>query len=198
MSNYLKIILSNKNEFRIDTDISISSLGINKVHNISVKIDTGCPYTSIPVQKLGISKSQAQVMKQKDSLDKAIQKDISFGVNDTQSDRQVALALFKTGNYMMLKQITYIHNDLEINFGGVIVHKQNVKVSYDRSGNILIGMDILKDWDIHIGTIDTGETIFLGCPKDQINDEYLQELENTFNIASSINASLIKKHIGQQ
>ncbi len=55
-------------------------------------------------------------------------------------------------------------------------------INYDRASNILIGMDILKEWDIHIGTIDTGETIFLGCPKGQINDEYLQELEKTFQV----------------
>lgn len=40
--------------------------------------------------------------------------------------------------------------------------------------------------------IDTGETIFLGCPKEQINDAYLQELEDTFHIASELNAKNIR------
>ena len=49
-----------------------------------------------------------------------------------------------------------------------------------------------------MGTIDTGETVFLACPKDQINDEYLQELEDTFHIASDISASIIRQKVYQQ
>lgn len=192
MNDYVKIKLNTKNELRIDTDISIGSLGLVGLSNINVKIDTGCPYTSIPIQKLGISKSQAQMMKQKDCLNPNIKKDISFGVNDTQGDIQTALNMFRTDNYISLKQITFIHHDLEIKIGNITIRKQDVKISYDRQGNILLGMDILKEWDIHIGTIDTGETIFLGCPKNQMNVAYLEELENTFHIASNINAFLVK------
>ena len=47
-------------------------------------------------------------------------------------------------------------------------------------------MDILKDWDIHIGTISTGETIFLACPKDMLNDEYFLELNKLFGTGDSI------------
>lgn len=194
MSNYVKIILNTKNELRIDTDMSIGSLGLIGLSNINVKIDTGCPYTSIPIQKLGISKSHAQIMKQNDCSNENIKKDISFGVNDTQVDIQTALNMFRTGNYMPLKQVTFIHNDLEIKIGNIITYKRDVKVSYDRQGNILLGMDILKDWDIHMGTMGTGETIFLACPKDQINDEYLLELENTFHIASDVYVSIAKQN----
>ncbi len=195
MSRYIKLVLNPGNELRTDVNISIGSLNLIAIANINVKIDTGCPYTSIPIQKLGISKLQAQIMKQKDSDDMNIKKEISFGVNDTQKDRQIAMSLFKNRQYMKLKQVTFIHNDLDIEIGKVNIHKKDVKISYDRTGNILLGMDILKDWDIHIGTIDTGETIFLGCPKAQINDDYLQELEKTFHIASDINALFIRQKI---
>lgn len=195
MSRYIKLVLNPGNELRTDVNISIGSLNLIAIANINVKIDTGCPYTSIPIQKLGISKLQAQIMKQKDSDDMNIKKEISFGVNDTQKDRQIAMSLFKNRQYMKLKQVTFIHNDLDIEIGEVNIHKKDVKISYDRTGNILLGMDILKDWDIHIGTIDTGETIFLGCPKAQINDDYLQELEKTFHIASDINALFIRQKI---
>ncbi len=195
MSRYIKLVLNPGNELRTDVNISIGSLNLIAIANINVKIDTGCPYTSIPIQKLGISKLQAQIMKRKDSDDMNIKKEISFGVNDTQKDRQIAMSLFKNRQYMKLKQVTFIHNDLDIEIGKVNIHKKDVKISYDRTGNILLGMDILKDWDIHIGTIDTGETIFLGCPKTQINDDYLQELEKTFHIASDINALFIRQKI---
>lgn len=72
---------------------------------------------------------------------------------------------------------------------------RNIRVNYDRKGNLLLGMDILKDWDIHIDTIDTGETIFLACPKNQINDEYLLELENTFHIGTEVYAAIAREHM---
>lgn len=58
-----------------------------------------------------------------------------------------------------------------------------IGVNYDRTSNILLGMDILKDWEIHIGkSILTGETTFLGCPSNQITKEYLQALEEEFSV----------------
>ena len=77
------------------------------------------------------------------------------------------------------------HTGLEIDFQGFVVHKDEVKVSYDRTGNILIGMDILKDWDIHMGTVTTGETIFLACPKERLNNEYFEQLDKLFGIERS-------------
>lgn len=184
MSKYIKIMKNRDNELRINADIRISSLGLTGISSINVKIDTGCPYTSIPIQKLGISQYNAQIMKQNDCLDTNIKKNISFGVNDTQKDRRTALSMFKAGNFMQLKQVTFIHRDLEMTIGNIKIHKQEVKISYDRTGNILIGMDILENWDIHIGKADNGETVFLACPIDQINESYLRELENTFHITS--------------
>ena len=45
---------------------------------------------------------------------------------------------------MELKSITFQHKNFEIDFGGVCINKDFVKVSYDRTGNILIGMDVLS------------------------------------------------------
>ncbi len=186
MSNFVKVIKNHKNELLIPVDITINSLGIIGLSNVLVKIDTGCAYTSIPIQKLGVSQANAQIMKQNDCNNISIRKEISFGVNDTQADRNLCWTMFKSGNYMNLKQVSFIHNGLEMVIGGIKVQKQDVKVSYDRTNNILIGMDILKNWDIHMGKDDAGQYIFLGCPYDKINDDYLKELENTFHIISNI------------
>ena len=40
---------------------------------------------------------------------------------------------------MDLKSITFQHGNFEIDFGGVCINKDHVKVSYDRTDNILIG-----------------------------------------------------------
>ena len=61
--------------------------------------------------------------------------------------------------------------------------KDYVKVSYDRTGNILIGMDVLSQMDIHIGKSKVlGKTVFLACPYTAINREYLEALSQHFDI----------------
>lgn len=185
-SSYILLKMNDKNEIRADIDITIASLGLRDLNDINVKIDTGCPYTSIPIKKLGISSQQALEWKQRDIKDDSIKKQISFGVNDTVEQREQYKAMLKQGKYEKLPAVTFLHSGLTMNFDGVEINSSSVKVSYDRTGNILIGMDILKNWDIHIGTIDTGETVFLACPKDRLNDEYFIELNRLFGISDNI------------
>lgn len=60
---------------------------------------------------------------------------------------------------MEIKSIIFRHGTFGIDFGGVCIENDFVKISYDRTGNILIGMDI------HIGKSKILEkTIFLACP----------------------------------
>ena len=93
---------------------------------------------------------------------------------------------------MVCEALKFRHDIYDFEINGLPISHSYIYVNYNRKGNILIGMDILKDWDIHIRTIDTGENIFLGCPKEQINDAYLQELEDTFHIASELNTKNIR------
>ena len=65
---------------------------------------------------------------------------------------------------MELKSITFQHRDFELDFDGGCINKDYVKVSYDRTGNILIGMDVLSQMDIHIGKSKVlGKTVFPVC-----------------------------------
>ncbi|MCI9109944.1 MAG: hypothetical protein HFI00_17570 [Lachnospiraceae bacterium] len=74
---------------------------------------------------------------------------------------------------MDLKSITFQHGNFEIDFGGVCINKDHVKVSYDRTDNILIGMDVLSQMDIHIGKSKVlGKTVFIACPYKRMNQEY--------------------------
>lgn len=60
-----------------------------------------------------------------------------------------------------------------------IIH--DIGVNYDRTSNILIGMDILKDFDFHCGESKVnGKYLFLGCLKEEINALYLDELYRHF------------------
>ena len=119
---------------------------------------------------------------------------LSYGI-ESGGQRHKQINFLSAQDIMNASEISFKHMVTNIEFNGVIIPDRKMYINYDRKGNILIGMDILRDWDIHIGTIDSGETIFLGCPKDQINDGYLQELENTFHISSDINAMIIRNKI---
>ncbi|MCM1097686.1 MAG: hypothetical protein NC427_06430 [Ruminococcus flavefaciens] len=45
-------------------------------------------------------------------------------------------------------------------------------------------MDILKDWDIHIGVSKvTGESLFLACPMENKYREYIDALGRHFGIS---------------
>ena len=87
---------------------------------------------------------------------------------------------------MELQSVTFQHKDLEIDFKGVCLRKDSVKISYDRTGNILIGMDLLSQMDVHIGKSKIlGKTIFLACPYDSMNSEYLKTLNEHFDLQNT-------------
>lgn len=87
-NKYILLELNYNNEIRADVNITIKSLNITSIEDVNIKIDTGCPYTSIPILKFGISAAKAQKMKQTDCSDDKIKKEISFGVNDTREKKR--------------------------------------------------------------------------------------------------------------
>ena len=66
--------MNQRNEIRADVDMAIKSMELTEIKNINVKIDTGCPYTSIPILRFGISSAKAQQMKERDCVDNEIKK----------------------------------------------------------------------------------------------------------------------------
>lgn len=178
-NKYIKIKLNQNNEFRTTADLTL--LG-NTYFDVNVKIDTGCPRTVIPVSKLGISKFKASIMKAVAIADDNVSKTIGFGVNDTEEYKKKAKEDFEKGNYTNLKSVSFTHKVEDFFISNVHITKDTVRVNYDGVGNILIGMDIMKDWDIHIGTTSGNETFFLACPKSSLNDEYYFELNRLFGI----------------
>lgn len=182
-NSYIKIYMNQRNEFR--TYASIRLFGI-QFENVNVKIDTGCGATTILTSKLGIPGSEAQRLKKRDCLDSAIGKAISFGVNDTKQYRDAAKAAFRMKKMEQLSCVSFVHGIENFEIAGASIGNMDVKVNYDRTGNILIGMDVISKWDAHIGTLSTGETLLLACPKERLNFEYYSELERFFELKPSI------------
>lgn len=190
-NKYIKIVLDEKNEFRACADFIINGVWHSR---INVKIDTGCGHTSIPVAKLGLSKQIADDWKHNDYTNDKIKKVISFGVNDTDERKRQIKKEFRDGTYNG-EALSFVHNVKNIRINDVPMGDFQLRLNYHRTGNILIGMDILKTWDIHIGKIKSGETIFLACPYNQISDEYLLELERTFKLGTIVTSANVRNEI---
>ena len=73
------------------------------------------------------------------------------------------------------------HAIKNFHIAGMPVQQDTIYVNYDRKGNILIGMDILQNWNIHIGTSKvTGKNMFLACSENCVCQEFLEALEVNF------------------
>ena len=190
-NKYIKIALDEKNEFRACADFVINGVGHSR---INVKIDTGCGHTSIPVARLGLSKRIVDDWKYNDYANDSIRKVISFGVNDTDERKRQIKKEFREGTYNG-EALSFIHEVKNIKINDVPIGNFQLRLNYHRTGNILIGMDILKTWDIHIRRIKSGETILLACPYNQINEEYLLELERTFKLGTLVSSAKVRDFI---
>lgn len=84
---------------------------------------------------------------------------------------------------MSCPAMKFQHTIQDFQIAGMPVRNDVIYVNYNRRGNILIGMDILQYWDIHMGTSRiTGEKLFLACPEENICLKYLDALEENFGI----------------
>ena len=157
-NGYLIIKLNSKNEFRTTACFEINGMRFSAV---DVKIDTGCPHTSFPMLKFGLSEEAAYKLKEQDCQNEAVAKTISFGVNDSKVKRDEDKRKFKSKRFMELNSISFKHTVKDFSLGCLHLGDFSVSVSYDRTGNTLIGMDILKKLKVYIGKNTAGETVLL-------------------------------------
>jgi len=147
--------------------------------NVPVKIDTGCSISTIPLARFQALKFFCESLKFRD-ISSDVHFEISYGV--------------ETGGYKHKRPVTFDekmdcpalkfeHVVSGFQIAGVPLAKETIFVNYNRKGNILIGMDILQDLDIHMGTsMKNGRYLFIACPKDSLCREYANVLEQHFLI----------------
>jgi hypothetical protein len=173
-AKFIKSVMNRKHEFRVSAEFTL--FGFKSVVD-NLKIDTGCGFTTFPLRRLGLYTDSDILRFKEDDIDNAVPYKISYGVEtggQTHSipvTRQEKIACHALGFQKEL---------FGLNVGGMLIGDRTIRINYDRHGNLLLGMDILKDWDIHIGTTEIGDTVFLGCPKDAVSFEFYREMENTF------------------
>ena len=96
-------------------------------------------------------------------------------------EARIPLAL-ADGSVKNISSITFQHFLKNISINGYEIGDYEARISYDRTGNVLIGMDLLKDFDIHIGKTADKETVLLACKNSNLTDEYRIELHSMFDV----------------
>ena len=178
-NDFLVIKLNSKNEFRTRASFEINGM---KFSGVDVKIETGCPHTSFPMLKLGLSEESAYKLKEKDCQNEKIAKTISFGVNDTKVKRDEDKRKFKSKRFMELNSISFKHTVKDFILGDLSLGNFPISVSYDRTGNTLIGMDILKKLDIFIGKNKEEEIVLIACPGNQESQSFVAVLSELIDV----------------
>lgn len=188
-NNYIKSVMNHKNEFRIDAYFKLFGTLI-KVDDL--KIDTGCGKSVFPFKRLGVfSDEEAGRYKYEDVLNNTPY--ILSYVVETGGHRHSRPQTIE--EKLECTAMGFCKEIKEFTVCGMELGNIEIRINYDRKGNLLLGMDILKTWDIHIGKIKSGETILLACPYNQINDEYLLELERTFKLGTIVSSANVRNEI---
>lgn len=143
-------------------------------HDIEVKIDTGCSISTIPLKRLKVSDTLCRSLKMADVMND-IPYFLSYGIESGGLKHEVPVT---NDEKMACPAMKFEHGISDFMIGGVNISSDKICLNYDRKGNILIGMDILKDWAIHMGVSRvTGKNLFLACPIKLESGEYIDALK---------------------
>ena len=180
MSNYLLVEI-HKNSFY--TPSSGTILG-KHFDSTLFKIDTGCSYFTIPIRKLLVfNKAKLKELKKSDIINNVFSMQ-TYGVESGGIEHKKPETLEEKMDCPALK---FRHTISNFELGGYKLPDLSIFVNYDRHSNILIGMDILSMFDIHMGkSLITGKETIIAVLKSQGDkSDYNKALSNHFNIVES-------------
>ncbi len=201
MINYILAKLTSRKEFRVDFMCTINgresdSIFEDDIRRSGIKIDTGAYGTLIPLKTLGWQESEIDGL-----TDTILSKDINSltilrGVESNNTETPNEIRKWPLEKIKQYKGLVLQTNVEKMNIGGLEFNNSKVRVTTSSEGNILLGMDILSQMDIHIGQSKITEcTTLLACPYCSINEEYLVALEEHFNICTTISAILLNSKL---
>lgn len=178
---YLMSALDN-NCFYVKAEICLHG---KTIHN-RFKLDTGCSYSTVPYRVLYNVSYDTSLQYKQLAIASGLKYQRSYGVSDTDETKARDKELIKNNRLLDCTALKFTHNDIPMVLNGYrLIH--NIAVNYDRTSNILIGMDILKDFDFHCGeSRENGKFIFLGCLRQEINSSYLDELYRHFGYVNPL------------
>lgn len=148
-------------------------------NDVTVKIDTGCSISTIPLAGFRVLRFFCDRLKKED-INKGIPYQLSYGVESAGMKHKRPVTVQEKIDCTAMK---FQHGIKNFSIDGVMINCNSIFVNYDRRGNILIGMDILSKWDIHMGiSKDNGKNIFIGCPLDNMSADYFDALNRHFDL----------------
>lgn len=181
MSKYLLAEMNAYNSFIVNTDLSL--FGTN-YKNIPFKLDTGCTHSTIPYHRLKNDDFICRYHKEKD-IKSGLDYMVSYGVESGGLKHKEPVTVNEKIDCQALK---FKHTVANLNLAGYSLPDLDMYVNYDRHGNILIGMDILSQFDIHIGVSQkTNKVTLIGVLK-------IQEDKSDYENALLEHFSLVKKY----
>jgi hypothetical protein len=165
--------------------------------NVDMKavLDTGCTNSHISIDKMFIFLGNEQYEEKEKWMN---MRDYTLGTgvesNNKINNNKITYTKLDVSNPRIMVANRYYN----VHINGINIGNGILFTSYDTSDVALIGMSIMKDWDIHIGKdITTGKVKLLACPNNQLNNDYFEALERIFGISSNIQSSFMRNKINK-
>lgn len=186
MSEFIKILLDSRQRFR--AVINFDYNGCNKT--LFAVVDTGCNHSHFSANllygiKMGNSEEEREqaieVLHQykRKVLSAGAAVSIGRGVESQGLEMKKPLLLEEQVAFKNLKIQEQVKN---VKVDGHVLGDYEISVSYDTFDVALIGMDFIKEWDLHIGMNKADDIILLACHNQRLNNTYYQELNKCFDM----------------
>ncbi len=178
---YIKSILKD-NKFLVSLKLKFENTDESEMKAV---LDTGCQYSHVSIDNIFIYLSDDDIKRDKQKYMNI--RPVGLGIGVESQNKSINKDKSDVNNPRIVIQ----HKMYDIKINDIPIGNRYLSTSYDTSGVALIGMSIMKDWDIHIGKNKQGEIVFIGCPYNQLNQEYYLALESEFGISENINAAIV-------
>lgn len=195
---FLELELTQSREFRTDFACSINGIELEFPYlgrKTGVKIDTGAFGTLIPLRTLGWTPTQINNL-----IDYYLENDRSkFSVvHGVEALNKLSASDFIAQSDDFIRNFyglaIKVHADY-IQVADIVFEDVDIRVTTATSGNVLLGMDLLSRMDVHIGESKIlKNTLLLACPNNTMCDEYLLNLENHFQLGTTVNAAVSRRY----
>ena len=146
-----------------ETYADFSVFGDDFINNV-VKIDTGCGLSTFPYYRLTGDTKLCREQKRKD-IQNAVAYTYSYGV---ETGGRLHLPSITNRAKLKNKAIKFKHSLDYLEIAGYDIGSRDVYINYDRRGNILIGMDILSEFETFMGeSLIDDSYVMISCLKDK-------------------------------
>ena len=196
-NNYFKVYSNGNRRFEVTLEFYLDGERYSTPRAI---IDTGCPTSLIPANILfgiyGDMNSPEVRSKMREEKAIAISKGYRRYTHRGIGNSTKSIGVGNTfEDILNNKRVVFERDATNISINHCSIQDTKVRISYDDLGITLIGYELLKQLDIHMGLSSDRRMCIVGCPRQQFNNEYLKALEETFGLATTLGAYAFRSKI---